>query len=157
MAKKQNPAKAVADIRNTIDELKQQRIAAQRAPVTKAEAEAAIDRFIEHHADKYRSRGPLAELVGRGRLTTIGDDFDAVMAFYFPSEVKSRLLSELDHELADGTDSGDRRSRIVELSDAILDQERQEEQIILEAEEQGLSIQRRADANPAAVLDDNTE
>jgi hypothetical protein len=156
-AKPKNPAEAVAQIRTRIADLKQQRRALTNAPVSKAEAEAAIDHHLADAAARYQ--GVIDRLAQRGELHSLaaGDEPEAFAAFMFADPIKARLMAAVEPRLANGLDAGERARQITEMDQRIRAAEREEENPIAQAEADSLAITRRSDANPRIVLGLDTE
>lgn len=81
-------------------------------------------------------------------------DLGPMLAFFFGDEIKAKLASTIESMTYEsGPPAADRPELIVEIDAELLRLERQEEQVISEAESCGFEIVRRPDANPEIVLE----
>lgn len=150
-----NPKRAVDQIRAKIADLKQQRRDVGNAPVSRDEAEAAIDRYLDEVAATYRDGRVLHGLITRGVVENFeaSERPEAFAAFMFPDVIKRQLMAEIDQHLENGLTRGERNSELSDIDRKLAAAEREEENTIREAENDGLDITRRSDADPRVVLD----
>ena len=121
---------------------------------------------VDAHVDALAKRGTPALSVDKDQLT-VRHSFDsfgsnsrdavAILAWLHPDEMKQRLrdevlaIRETERSLPVMTPEA-RRAKLRELDARTLAFEREEECLIVEAAESGLTIERRENASPAAVL-----
>lgn len=165
---------ALARIRSEIDEVDAAWRAAEAAPRPQADALAALHADIDSLAATGEPRVDLRRRVGSPidiaktfqmaihsgsaeagiSPSLVGDGGTSFLVWLLRDEIKAKLGALI--EQADDTDAladDEREKRFGELSSRKLDLERQEEAQIVAAEAAGLSIPRRPDADPRAVLE----
>jgi hypothetical protein len=158
----------ITRLRDEIDEVKVRLAWLNDAPLpldeAKSNADALVEKLADCHgqgritglfyADGYRN---LFELSGRARLEggITAVDAGPVLAWLFPDLVRQRLHTMLEQEaqtLECGPPAAERKAQRAKQEKRLFELEIQEEQLIEQAESQGLEIYRRADVNPAAVI-----
>lgn len=145
------PDKRVAELRDQIAELKARRREISAAPVVDAEIKAAVDGFIQRRAAEYRVSRITDPLARHGRIRSLGiDNIEAFAAFFFGDAIKAVLLEHVDS--GDGMSREHRGAELADIKEQLFAAECAEEQVITEAENDGRPIERRGDADPAAVL-----
>lgn len=105
-----------------------------------------------HHALGRRVMDPGERAHAGGLLAPVSGDMLPVLLALLGTDA---VLAALDRHVAaqpEGLDASTRAARLAELRAALFDAELAEEAAIVAAEAEGLDVQRRADADPAAVL-----
>jgi len=149
--------KKLAQIRDQIAALVDQRDEVDDAAITREEAEARFDHLI------CRVKDDAIMGLGPGSLRDGGSEREfsewlarpGFLCELFATEIKSALLARFDAAVGDGPaglPAVERRKRLTELDGEIFGLERQEESVIELLEADGADIQRRPDADPAAAL-----
>lgn len=145
------PDKHVAELREQIAALKDQRQEVSAAPAADAEIKAALDDFIQRRAAEYRVSRITDPLARRGRIGSLGvDNIEQFAAFFFGDTIRDALLAQVD--TGDGLSRVDRAAQLAKIDTELFAAECAEEQTIAQAEDEGRTIERRADADPRAVL-----
>jgi hypothetical protein len=163
---------SVAGIREQIDQLKADRERISAAPLPFEEAAAGLDARIGSLASKYRADWAIGRLPYIDReevdveiapglgLDVIGDPLAVALVFFSGDQIRDRLKKELQQQYAKLEKAGakpmiaaDREAALAKIDESIRTAESEEEELILEAEEIGLSIPRREDVNPAVFLE----
>lgn len=143
--------KRVAELREQIVELKTRRGEINAAPAVDAEIKAALDDFIKRRAAEYRVNRITDPLARRGRIGSLGaDNLEQFAAFFFGDTIRQTLLAHVT--AGDGLSREDRAAQLADIDDQLFAAECAEEQAIIDAEANGQPIERRGDADPAAVL-----
>jgi hypothetical protein len=141
-----------------------------RDEITAAAAQAATVAGAPPAADEIRQRvrAQIAGIASRSSAMIVGPqgvhqwptaligvhpvpDAFAIIAMLFPDKLAA-LAEGMMTGVEGGITSRDRAARLKELAETALALNRDEETLIREAESQGLSIARRGDADPRAVL-----
>jgi hypothetical protein len=156
-----NPTVELAKLRERIAALKQQQADLERHPLPQSIAYERIDRFIaELREDRYRA------LPGGGdfawpeyRTPTMANgmvgSIDSMFAALLGDTLRDALRAKVDafyRQVPEGLSDADRAARAEELASTLFDAECAEEQLIVAAEESGLRLQRRGDADPRAMI-----
>lgn len=165
---------AVEKARGKLAELRQDIEAAINAPIHSSAAKAAARAWVDNLAAAggidvsplldagrppilpQKNMPALKVFAGTSGLT---EDYSApnVEALFFRVH-RDRILADLEHDIdivaddASALSDEQRAKRISACKAAILDQERTEESLIVMAAESGLSVMRRPDADPRAIL-----
>jgi hypothetical protein len=166
LAKNETIAGAVDKLRSRIAGFRAEERTAANAPKTAADAKQIVRAQIAKIAeagkidpfDAIEAGRPLkfAEVVlqnGAGNWTRIPDAF-STFAWLFKDQIIARLEAEVDAKADDSAalDDETRAARIAEARREILSLEREEEAMVTLARSTGLAFQRRADADPRAIL-----
>jgi hypothetical protein len=145
------PDKRVAELRDQIAALKNQRREVSAAPAANAEVKAALDDFIKRRAAEYRVSRITDPLASRARIGSLGvENIEAFAAFFFGDAIRDALLAQVD--TGPGLSREDQAARLAKIDDELFAAECAEEQTIVDAEDEGRTIERRGDADPRAVL-----
>jgi len=161
-AMKSSPAEAVSNLRAQIKALASERVRVSRAALPVADIKKQASAWVA--AQRERGRPKLTFDHGRPFQAqfeasvegawTAKLDIGAVLAWLDPGAFEKRLHEDIDKlpqpPLALSAD--ERAARLLELEAELLARERDEEALIEFAEEQALSLARRLDADPRAVL-----
>ena len=160
---------ALSAIRDLNARLRDRRRRIERAPAPMEEAVAADDRHLRHTAETCGVDALLGDLMGgggRGAARVPAVETKAMTKLLTAAAadlVRDCLVRRLEAAY-EGTDarplSADERAKaLARLDGEIFDAELAEERLIREAERAGLSVLRRADADPRALLahDDELE
>lgn len=150
---------AVVRVRAEIAEAQQQLRATRSASLPKEDAKTLARAYVDSLAAKARPRVKLAG--GTLDVSFASDDYApntgrmiAIAAWLHPDQFVARLEAEIDAlpepELSLSPEQ--KRQRVAELTESIDQLERDEEALIVRAEEDGIEILRRATASPLAVL-----
>lgn len=149
-------ADAVKRIRGEIARLSAEKTEVTHAmlPLTEQKAQAA--HFVNELAKSVNiriKREPTFEAFFES--TSGGFSIARWLAWFAPDALKKRLYDELENQLPDDAlilTGPERKTRLNELKAKLDRLNREEESLIERAQEQGLEILRRADADPAAIL-----
>ena len=167
----QTTAAELAELRAEIGRVKAELIAIPAAPLPLAEAERALERTIERMATYYDPDGALSNFIADAdpqvdALEGIIPNFDpfalrAFLAAVIGGPLRGVLLERLraryaaDPVLADTAIAlAARPGRLAGLSERLRDLERAEERMIVAAERAGMRLDRRADADPAVIFEE---
>lgn len=157
---------AVEELRARIYETKARIAEIEARPCSRGEAEQRARTLVAelgkgvpsalHHLLAAQPPAPIFPLADARRALT-GTDAAELLAAVVPDRMIAWAMSELDHqaEVLGGwspLDADERRHGLDGLKDELLSLEREEENLILAGEEAGLTIHRRPDADPRAVL-----
>ena len=160
---------ALSAIRDLNARLRDRRRRIERAPVPLEEAVAAVDRHLRHTAETCGADALLGDLMGGGgrgaaRFPAIENKamvklLTAAAADLVRDFLVRRLEAAYSAEGARPLAADERAKSVARLDADLLDAELAEERLIREAERAGLSVLRRADADPRALLahDDELE
>jgi hypothetical protein len=158
---------AIEYVREAISETQVKAKEVLRAPVTAADAKKAARQQISQLAEMGRPR--VTQLLARGGkiewpvlslhgVKTDGyipqvTDVTALVAWFTKDKLIERIEKEIDAQNdGDGLSADDRKFKLMELAETKLALEREEESLITQADEKGIEIARRPDADPRAVL-----
>jgi hypothetical protein len=159
----------VVALRDRLKAIEAERSAIESAPYPSSTAKSAMRRFVEQLAERGRpdclrvvelnlpphfTTAPLQDAAGNPLpLQKFGDGI-GLIAWLHKAELVDRLSAEIDEVAndAEAMDDQQRATRDAALVAETLELERQEEMVIVTAEQQSIEIVRRADANPLAVL-----
>ncbi len=150
-------AKKLAQIRDQITALVDQRAEIADAAITRQEAAARFDHLIARiQDDAIKGMGP-SSLRNGGDERTVGEWLGrpGFLCEVFPDQIKAALLARFDAEVGDapeGLPSVERAKRLAALAGEIYELEQAEESIIEALEADGIDVQRRPDASPHAQL-----
>lgn len=160
---------AVERVRDAIGDLTHEAKTVALAPIPSSEAKARIKTEIQRLAGLGRP-GTLALLeraggIGwpvaplRGVALTDGNipqiiDTLALLSFVFPTEMTAAVERAVGEDADDDNalTEAQRKARLREIADEMLSLERDEESFIEQAESEGITIVRRGDTDPRAVL-----
>lgn len=147
----------VEALRERIAALRAEQKTVTRRPVERAVAEQRIDAWFEKRAAIARKhvRPPADYTRPAYEPARAVENTDLLFAALAP-QIATATKAGLDTVYAEAAGIGDaqRAALLAELDARILATEREEESIIRQAEEVGIAIQRRADADPRATLAD---
>ncbi len=144
-------------IRDKIATLAAQRDEIADAAIPRADAEARFDHLIS------RVKDDAIMGLGPGNLRDGGSEREfsewlarpGFLCEVFGDSIKAALLARFDALVDDapaGLPAVERRKRLTELDGKLYELERAEEDVIEQLEDQGVDVQRRPDASPAAAL-----
>lgn len=142
-------------LRRSVATLKAERAAIDAKPATRADAGKAIKAQLTALARDYtHQRAHVVARVGvepvhLPDLLADPNDLLGLLALAVPDQLADALTGLVDEG---GISTKARADRIAELDARLLEAETAEEALIASAERAGISILRRADADPAAVL-----
>lgn len=150
-------AAAVTRIRAELDKLADERLAIEHAPAPASDLVhqtlAALDRAAAKGAPdldpRIRGRDPL-KLDRHLEHPNVGVAF---LLFLFRDEIAGRLAKMIGNDVRGALTDEERAAKLAALDAKRLDLDRQEEAVILAAEEVGQRIERRLDADPRAILE----
>ncbi|RAO75789.1 hypothetical protein [Dyella jiangningensis] len=160
----------IDEIRERVSGLKSERVQVEQSSISKGEAMARLDEWL---AD-LRERGRIATqcLMSRDRSTPViihdanisearrtvdMRDASSALVFLFHDSVRKTLAAEVETLYADETDAVESKAydkRLSDLDRDLLALEMEEERLISYAENAGVIIHRRADADPRVLLED---
>lgn len=151
--------RSLQSLRDKISGIKHQIDQLDSAMIPREDASRAIDKLIEENIN--RGRPPVRSLAFGNRIPyMIGNQNDGVLHFITwldPELVRTRLNAELDAVYDVARDVAvapqDRGPEMKRLAESLFALEVEEERLILSAEDQGVFLQRRGDADPAAILE----
>jgi hypothetical protein len=156
-------------IRVRIGKLKDERDSLVDADVPQDEALQRLDDWIATERDRYRSgsigafiardQGQVAPMihptVSGGNTVSFGN-VQSALVWIAPDLVRAALAAEIENHYRTRGDAGvaddDREQRLAELDDELLELETDEERMICQAEAAGLTVLRRGDADPRAIV-----
>ena len=153
----------VDETRTSLADLKAQRQAIAIAMPPQAEAEAFVDRFVDEVAAKRPFEpswlaSPNAQTFGLMQ-TLLESDRQLGQAPLFFMLMGDTIRAALKAEVAKfyqgktpGLSAAERAAKLDQLDAEIFEREVEEEKLISEAEDAGLQVDRRPDADPVAVL-----
>ncbi len=126
----------------------------------KAQIRAQLERMAAGSTDRARIAvrrigagvGDVRELFAAVVPANGAANIGAVLAGVFGLEVLAGALDGHVEALPEGIPAAERAARLAEIDATLFEFELDEERLIVEAEARGEHIERRADANPAAVL-----
>lgn len=166
----------VEGVRSDIARIKEEINWTEKAPIPRAEAQVWISDQVEDlaalgkgfvriasYAVTKKDKGchGIADLLA---ASSVINDLDpirrcvSIMVSMFEDQVKAKLLAALDaHDYEAGLPQSERPKRLRDLKIQLFELECREEALIEDAEERGMQIMRRADADPVAVLDYNPD
>lgn len=150
-------AENVESLRENILTLRASQRDIEQLPVEEQEALNRVERWIAHHTANVSSRSVLTtSMFGscpKNWRFPEGQLADAV-AIYLAPQVEAAMKANVRrfYQTTSGVSEGERSDRLDEIDRQILDLELAEESIIREAEKYGMTLQRREDADPRAVL-----
>jgi hypothetical protein len=147
--------KELEQLRGKISQAKLQLSAAEDERVPREQAEMQLDRMLAAKAEEGRIN---VYYLAEGKQPPYLDPRSMFSLFCWidPDTVRNRFRKELDRIYADGNPgriSSDRSEAMRRLTSELFDLEVLEERLIIRAEESGLRLPRRGDADPAAVLE----
>jgi hypothetical protein len=171
-AKMSEMRQSVAGVREQIGGLKADRERISSLPIPFDEAAAGLDERIGSLVSKYRADWAIGRLPYADReladieiaptlgIDVIGDPLVVALVFFSADQIRDRLKKELRQQYAKLEKAGampmataERVAALVKIDESIREAELEEESLITEAEEIGLSIARREDADPAIFLE----
>ena len=161
--------KEIDSLRTRLVECQSEREAIETAPVPRDEAIENVRTFIHRQSERYQRTLAIGSLVGAGSrvdsMTIIlpnpieGLQREQVLGLALcrlaPKAVEETLIAKIDEHLEQhtpGLPSAERPARVEQLQREARDLEREEEQLIRDAEDGGVEILRRSDADPLIVL-----
>jgi hypothetical protein len=149
----------LARVREERDEILATRTAVERAPVSRDEAVARIEeRIAERLATVF---APNVANFGSARYdaryagTLFNGEVDALFVWWDGPGIRDRLMAELDdwyRTQATALSAAERTSELAALDHRVSELEVTEEGLIREAEEVGIMLERRGNADPGIVL-----
>lgn len=152
----------IEKIRQQIEDLKQQREIIINHRLPKPEALARLIEFVDSEASSFNAWSefgnsaatPAAIPSDITGFEIARGDTAPLLCWLLGDTIKQRLTELINRsDYIEGLPSDKRDDAAAKLNRQILDLERAEESIILDAEEAGLTIPRREDLNPAVVLE----
>ena len=138
----------VAAVQAEMEELRQQ-------PLPASEALGRLQEYIERRAAEYRHDAAIAALTSataRPRSLVTPDTLEPLLCWLLGDTLRDRLAAELEKTDTGGVSTHERSAQAAELAERKFQLEAEEEQLIRQAEAAGLTIERRADADPRVVL-----
>lgn len=149
-------ADAVKRIRDEIAKLAAERAKVTHAFLPMAELKAQASAYVNNLAKTVRVRIK-TEPTFEAFLESDSGGFSIArwLAWIAPDVLKERLYEELESQIPDDAlilTGPERKTRLSEIKTRLDRLNREEEALIMRAQESGLEILRRADADPAAVL-----
>lgn len=148
-------------LRAEIADLKTQRRATETAPRSAAEAERCLAALINQGARRYADRqaymvcaSPTGQLAPSDLIPGTPEGLFDFLCATLGDRIIEQLATLLGEQCRAGLSSAERAQRLAELDAALGKLERAEEKLISEAEAAGLTLLRRADADPAVILED---
>ena len=159
---------AVAAVRDQIDTLRatiarEKRALAELrdAPLNARDAAAVLEDYIARRAGDYEQLGTAHSFTlpapGAGTLLPPGADPEAMLCFFLGERIRQRFAGHFAGICPPSLDRSARRPLVREAEARLLELEREEEDLISEALAAGVSVVRRPDADPRAVLNDDDE
>lgn len=155
-------ANDIKKLRQQINDLKHQRDEIINHRLPKSEALARLVEFVDSEAesfDAWHRFGNAAATVDAWPHDIKGfeiarGDIGPLLCWLLGDTIKRRLTGLMEQSnYIEGLPAAEREVAVSKIKSQILDLERTEEAIIIEAEEAGFSIQRRTDFDPAVVLE----
>lgn len=162
-----NYQKAVDEIRQKIQDTRRERDQLATEPLPAAEVQARTDAWIERKAERARRRFSIAgQHLARpgGRVEAEADPFTVfargeakatdvgpLLCAMFPERVRDAVMAGVNTD-ADAVPMSERPARLAELDRQVLELECAEEDTIREAAAAGVTIERRPDVSPDAIL-----
>ncbi|MBN9603402.1 MAG: hypothetical protein J0G33_10775 [Afipia felis] len=149
-------ADAVRRVRAEIAKLSAEKAKVTNALLPLAEQKAQAAHFVNELARSVNiriKREPKFEAFFES--TSGGFSIARWLAWFAPDALKQRLYDELENQLPENAlilSGPERKKRLSEIKARLDRLNREEEAPIMKAQESGLEILRRADANPAALL-----
>lgn len=166
----------LASLRHQIEVLREQRARVETAPLSASETRQRIHKLLDAERQDFERRlayglsaaaRPGARIADVDLLTLTcrserdpdagvtkqRADLAGLITFLMGDELRSRLDPVIDALADGGISSSERSERIAEIDAKIHAAETREEELIDEAERAGMQIARRADADPAVVLE----
>ncbi|QCL72138.1 MULTISPECIES: hypothetical protein [Agrobacterium] len=150
-------SQGLENIRSQVEDLKAERDAIERMPVDEAtahrRAEMWVSSAVTHAMERAPSPSRFATDPGRWRLPGFDVLADALVA-YQGDVLASAMKQEISeiYQSEKGLTDAERAKRLADLDQSLLNAELSEEALIREAETSGITVNRRADADPRAVL-----
>jgi hypothetical protein len=171
-AKMSEMHQSIAGVRAQLDGLKAERERISSLPIPFDEAAAGLDERIGSLVSKYRADWAIGRLPYADReladveiapalgIDVIGDPLAIAFVFFSGDQIRDKLKKELRQQYTKLEKAGptpmataEREAALVKIDESIRKVESEEEELILEAEEIGLSIPRREDADPEIFLE----
>ncbi|ADC71745.1 conserved hypothetical protein [Thioalkalivibrio sp. K90mix] len=162
-----NYQKTVDEIRQKIQDTRRERDQLATAPLPAEEIQARVDAWINRKAEQAQRRfGLVGQALARpgGRVETEVDPFHVyargeakaadvgpLLCAMFPERVRDAVMSGLNPD-ADALPMSERPARLADLDRQVLALETAEEDAIREAAAAGVTIERRPDVSPDAIL-----
>lgn len=160
----------IDEIRRRVSDINEDRVKVEQSSVSKAEAMARLDDWLGDLRERGRvetrclmSRERFTPTIvhdaniSEARRTVDMRDTSAALVFLFHDSVRKTLAAELDALYADESDavaSSAYDKRLSDLDRDLLALEMEEERLIRYAENAGVIIHRRVDADPRVLLED---
>jgi hypothetical protein len=158
--------KRINDIRAKIRKAQLDLNHVEYASLTKAEAIQRLDAWIDHQANYYNAKGAVASFLridsgGHSDGLTVFSSDDGLetelaplLCFLMGDMVRASMIRAFDmFDFSDSVKQTERRRMMAEMEKAINALEKREENMITQAEADGIHIDRRHNANPAVVLE----
>jgi hypothetical protein len=152
--------KQIGDVRGGIFNLARQLAQVKAAPLRRSDQQEAISAYLARLAASAAPKISF-DVRGNARVFFADDVIDgkecvlSLLSWALGPQTLAAAFSrqlEQEPERADALSPAERERRTKELSDRLLEHEHREEQLLVIAENQGLTIERRPDADPRAVL-----
>lgn len=156
----------VAKLREEVPVLRRQIEQLDDAKLSKAEALRRVDEFLQslrerHDLPAYSFTEPgstfprLVQCESFANSRETADAVESLLAWLFPTVLREVLAARIEEAYVDGDgiDATQRQAKLASARKKLLDLEIEEERLILRAEEAGLTIHRRHDADPRALLE----
>lgn len=162
-----NYQKTVDEIRQKIQDTRRERDQLATAPLPAEEIQARVDAWINRKAEQAQRRfGLVGQALARpgGRVEAEADPFTVyargaangadlgpLLCAVMPDQVRAMVMATVETD-ADALPMKDRPARLAELDRQVLALECEEEDTIREAAAAGVTIERRPDVSPDAIL-----
>lgn len=159
-AKTKTDAERLAEIRERIGALQDELVDLDQRPVSRDEAIAAADSWMDQKAAAFTHDLNLNDLIKgkpHARLYPISQgetDWQTTLCALFPDTVRDFLVEQIDAELGEREpiSNAEREERRQEIRDELFKLEQQDEEIVARKEAAGETVTRRGDADVRAVL-----
>jgi len=152
----------LANLRDNIDNLKQQRDQIVNGRLTKAETIKRLNEFVDDEAASFDANYRFANAASTHDATPrditgfqiFGNDAGPLLCWLLGDAIKHRLSEMVEESnLSEGITASKRQEVIAEIEARIYSLEVEEETIITDAEEAGMEIPRREGCDPRVVLE----
>lgn len=161
MAAKKTDETKLEEIRQRVRDLQAERDDLNRRPVSREEAIAALDRWLQDQRDEHwRETNVNGLLKGSANLSLhvtrfTGDrDFAPLLAAAIPDSLRAYYVERIDAALAERApmSTAERQHRASEIDGELYRLEAEEEQIVRRLNADGERVVRRGDQDPRTVL-----
>jgi hypothetical protein len=150
---------SLSQVRDQIAAKRKERDELAAAPLARSDIEMRIDSWLDQEAEKsffathareFATPGPREGSPLRLNLVYKHIDMGPMLVSLFREKIRQAILDHLPED--DGVPMADRPSRLARIENDIFRLEVHEEQLIEEAAEAGIELERRVDASPEAIL-----